>query len=123
MLDKLLPIEKKYEDLRQQSMDPEIISDQQKSIQINREVSSLQEIYDLIQEYKVATQQIQEAKELIATESDVDMLDMAKEELKSGEEHLESLDQKIKIALLPRDPNDEKNIFLEIRPAAGGDEA
>ena len=123
MLDKLLPIEKKYEDLRQQSMDPEILSDQQKSIQINREISSLQEIYDLIQAYKTATQQIEEAQELLATETDGDMVDMAREELKSGEEKIENLKQKIKIALLPKDPNDDKNIFLEIRPAAGGDEA
>jgi peptide chain release factor 1 len=123
MLDKLLPIEKRYEDLREQSMDPTIISDQQQSVAISRELSSLQDIYDLIQEYKVATQQVDDAKGMITSETDADMLDMAKEELKSGEETLEVLDQKIKIALLPRDPNDEKNIFLEIRPAAGGDEA
>lgn len=123
MLDKLLPIEKRYEDLREQSMDPTIISDQQQSVAISRELSSLQEIYDLIQEYKVATQQVDDAKGMLSSETDADMLDMAKEELKSGEETLEVLDQKIKIALLPRDPNDEKNIFLEIRPAAGGDEA
>lgn len=123
MLDKLLPIEKRYEDLREQSMDPTIISDQQQSVAISRELSSLQDIYDLIQEYKVATQQVDDAKGMLTSETDADMLDMAKEELKSGEVTLEALDQKIKIALLPRDPNDEKNIFLEIRPAAGGDEA
>jgi peptide chain release factor 1 len=60
---------------------------------------------------------------MLATESDPDMLEMAKEELKSGEAQLEELDKKIKIALLPQDPNDDKDVFLEIRPAAGGDEA
>ncbi len=104
-------------------MDAAIISDNKKSIAINKELSSLQEIYDLIQAYKSAHQQKQEAQEMIDTEKDSDMIDMAKEQLKEAEILIEDLDKKIKIELLPKDPNDEKNIFLEIRPAAGGDEA
>lgn len=123
MLDKLANIEKRYLDLRDQSMDSAIISDTKRSITINKEISSLQDIYDLIQAYKHADQQYKEAQELIDTEKDTDMIDMAKEQLKESEIMLEDLDKKIKIELLPKDPNDEKNIFLEIRPAAGGDEA
>ena len=123
MLSKLGSIEKKYLELREQSMDPEIISDTKKSIAINKEISSLQDIYDLIQAYKSAHQQKQEAQEMIDTEKDADMIDMAKEQLKEAELLLEDLDRRIKIELLPKDPNDDKNIFLEIRPAAGGDEA
>lgn len=123
MLDKLANIEKKYLDLREQSMNPEIISDQKKSIQINKEISNMQEIYELIQECRKYEAQVTGAKEIIWNESDPEMLEMAKEELKEGENKLEDLDQKIKIALLPKDPNDDKDIFLEIRPAAGGDEA
>ncbi|MFA7717812.1 MAG: peptide chain release factor 1 [Candidatus Absconditabacterales bacterium] len=123
MLDKLANIEKKYLDLREQSMNPEIISDQKKSIQINKEISNMQEIYELIQECRKYEAQVTGAKEIIGNESDPEMLEMAKEELKEGENKLEDLDQKIKIALLPKDPNDDKDIFLEIRPAAGGDEA
>jgi len=123
MLDKLANIEKKYLELREQSMDPEIISDQKKSIQINKEISNMQDLYDLIQECKKYEEQVKWAKEIIWSESDVEMLDMAKEELKEGENKLEELDQKIKIALLPRDPNDDKDVFLELRPAAGWDEA
>ena len=123
MLDKLTNIEKKYLELREQSMDPEIMSDQKKSIQINKEISNMQDLYDLIQECKKYEEQVKWAKEIIWSESDVEMLDMAKEELKEGENKLEELDQKIKIALLPRDPNDDKDVFLELRPAAGWDEA
>ncbi len=123
MLDKLSNIEKKYLELREQSMDPEIISDTKRSIQINKDISAMQHIYDLYQEYKKAHQQKKEAQEMIDTEKDFEMIEMAKEQLKESESLLQDLDQKIKIALLPKDPNDEKNIFLEIRPAAGGDEA
>lgn len=123
MLDKLSNIEKRYLELREQSMDPEIISDNQKSIQINKELSSLQDLYDLTQEYKKYESQVRWAKEIIADGSDAEMVDMAKEELKEWEHHLEELDKQIKIALLPQDPNDDKDVFLEIRPAAGGDEA
>jgi peptide chain release factor 1 len=123
MLDKLGNIEQRYLELREQSMDATIISDNKKSIMINKELSSLQNIYDLIQAYKVAHQQKKEAQEMIDTENDFEIVDMAKEQLKESEALIEDLDKKIKVALLPRDPNDDKNIFLEIRPAAGGDEA
>jgi len=123
MLDKLANIENRYLQLREQSMDAEIISDQKRSIAINKEISSLQNIYDLIQSYKHADQQHKEAQEMIDTEKDHEIIDMAKEQLKDSEHILEDLDHKIKIELLPKDPNDDKNIFLEIRPAAGGDEA
>lgn len=123
MLDKLANIEKKYLELREQMMDPEIISDNKKSIQLSRDLSGMQEIYSLYQEYKKAHQQKKEAQEMIDTEQDPEMLEMAKEQLKEAEGFIEQLDKKIKVALLPKDPNDDKNIYLEIRPAAGGDEA
>ena len=104
-------------------MDAEIISDNKKSIAINRELSSLQKIYDLIQAYKKAHQQKKEAQDMIDTERDFEIIDMAKEQLKESEILIDDLDRRIKIELLPKDPNDDKNIFLEIRPAAGGDEA
>jgi peptide chain release factor 1 len=118
MLDKLKSIEKKYLDLREQMMDSSITSDMQKSIQISKELSSLQVIYDLIQEYKKYYQQLNESKDIIKNESDSEIIEMAKEEIKEAELKLQDIDQKIKIALLPTDPNDEKNIYLEIRPAA-----
>jgi len=118
MLDKLLPLEKKYLDLREQSMNPEIISDTRKMISLSKEISSMQEIFDLTQEYRKALQKRDESKEMMNTETDPELIEMAKEDFKAAEAEIPELEQKIKIALLPKDPNDDKNIFLEIRPAA-----
>ncbi len=123
MLDTLQAIEQKYLNLREQAMDPTCLSDTQKMIAINKELTQLQELYDLIQLYKQTTHRIQEAKDILEHEHDPDLISMAKEELKDAEPKLEQLEHQIKIALLPKDPNDDKNIYLEIRPAAGGDEA
>jgi peptide chain release factor 1 len=118
MLEKLQTIEKRYLDLREQSVAPDVMSDMTKFIAINKELSGLQKIYDLIQDYKKYTNQLNESKEILNTEKDPDMLEMAEEELKDAENKIPELEQQIKIALLPTDPNDDKNIYLEIRPAA-----
>lgn len=118
MLEKLLPLEKKYLDLREQSMNPEILSDTQRMIKLSKEISSMQEIFDFTQEYRKALQKRDESKEMMNTESDAELIEMAKEDFKSAELQITDLEQRIKIALLPKDPNDDKNIFLEIRPAA-----
>ncbi|NOZ44839.1 MAG: PCRF domain-containing protein [bacterium] len=123
MINKLQNIIKKYEHLNVELMDPRIASDVQKSIEINKEMSNLQEAYRLAKEYVKYHQQLLEANEMIETENDEDMQDMAKTEKKEAENKLEELEKQLKVALLPKDPNDDKNIYLEIRPAAGGDEA
>ena len=123
MLDKLLSLEKRYLELRDQSMDADIISDNEKAIQINREVSNLQDIYDLTQDYKKYTTQYKESKEMMNNEKDAELIEMAREDYKEAETKIADLEEKIKIALLPKDENDDKNIFLEIRPAAWWDEA
>jgi len=118
MLEKLLTIEKKYLQLQEQSMDPSIMNDMKRYISINKELSSLKEVYDLAVAYRKAKTQISEAKEIIENESDEEIVDMAQEELKQAKDQIEDLEQKIKIALLPKDPNDDKDVYLEIRPAA-----
>ncbi|MCF7835337.1 peptide chain release factor 1 [Candidatus Gracilibacteria bacterium] len=123
MLDKLQSIIKKYESLKEQMMDNEIASDQQRIMNISKEMSQLEDSYNLSIEYKKYDSQLKEAQEILETESDSDILDMAQQQLEEAKEKLEDLDQKIKFALLPKDPNDDKDIYLEIRPAAGGDEA
>ncbi len=123
MINKLTHIIDKYERLQQQTMDPKIASDVQKSIEINKELSSLQKAYDLAIQYRKYYNQLQEAKELLNSDEDDEMKNMAKEEKREAESLLIDLEKQLKIALLPTDPNDDKNIFLEIRPAAGGDEA
>ncbi len=123
MLDKLQTIEKKYLQLQEQSMDPSAMNDMKRYISINKELSNLKEIYDLAVAYRKYHTQVDEAKDILANETDEDMVSMAKEELAEAEHHIEDLEQRIKIALLPKDPNDDKNIYLEIRPAAWWDEA
>lgn len=123
MIEKLNWIIQKYEELMAKSVSPEVVSDPKESIKINKEISSMQERYDLAKEYTTLWNQLEEAKEILNTESDEEMLEIAKEQKKESEEKLIEVENKLKIALLPQDPNDDKNIFLEIRPAAGWDEA
>ena len=124
MLTKLAKIAAKYEELQKQLYDPAISSDHQKMTKLNRELSALQETYDLYKYLQKRENQRNEAKELLEMgDEDPEMKELAKEQLVEAEEHLQGMEEKIKIALLPKDPNDEKNIFLEIRPAAGGDES
>ena len=123
MLDKLQSIETRYLHLQEQVLDPNIMSDMTKYIAINKELSSLKDVYDLVISYKKCKWQIDEAKEILASETDAEMIEMAEAELEEAEAQIPDLEQRIKIALLPKDPNDDKDVYLEIRPAAGGDEA
>ena len=123
MLEKLQTIINKYESLSEESLKPEIFEDMEKAKKVNKELSSLERTYELAVGYKKALETLSNAQEMLATETDEDMLEMAQEELDTAKEDIEKYDYDLKIALLPKDPNDDKNIYLEIRPAAGGDEA
>jgi peptide chain release factor 1 len=123
MIEKLQSIIDKYKELTELSISPDVVSNQKECVRISKEISNIKEQYELAVEYLKYTAQLDEAKEILNDESDTDMIDMAKEQKKEAEAKLEKLNEKLKIALLPQDPNDDKNIFLEIRPAAGGDEA
>lgn len=123
MLDKLQSIIKKYETLKSQMMNENIVSDPQKVMKISKEMRSLEDAYNLSIEYRKYDSQKKEAEEILQNESDNDLLEMAQQQLDEAKDRLEDLDQRIKIALLPKDPNDDKNIYLEIRPAAWWDEA
>jgi len=104
-------------------MDPKIASDVQASIQLNKDLNAIKESYLLAKEYQKYSHQLEEAKSILDNETDSDFLTMAKDQKKEAESHISDLEEKIKIALLPKDPNDDKNIYLEIRPAAWWDEA
>lgn len=123
MIEKLQSIIDKYKELTELSISPDVVCDQKECVRISREISGMQEQYDLAVEYLKHNAQLEEAKEILNEESDSDMIDMAKEQKKEAERAISRLEEKLKIALLPQDPNDERNIFLEIRPAAGWDEA
>lgn len=123
MLEKLNTIIAKYEHLREESLRPEIFEDMEKAKKVNKELSSLEKTFELAVAYKRALETLHNAQEMLANETDEDLLEMAQEELDTAKLSIETLDHELKIALLPKDPNDDKNIYLEIRPAAGGDEA
>lgn len=123
MLDTLLDIEQQYEQLQDQLMDPDVVSDLDLLRSLSKKSSDLEHMVSIIRRYKKILQDVSEAKEVLSTETDTDMISMAQEQLDYSSAQLPSIEEEIKIALLPKDPNDDKNIFLEIRPAAGGDEA
>lgn len=123
MFDKLQAIEDRYNKLTELLMDPEVISDSDKLREYSKEQSDIQEVVEKYRRYKVITQQLKEAKEMLEEESDEDIREMAREEINELEPEIEELEQQMKLLLVPKDPNDEKNVIMEIRGAAGGEEA
>ncbi len=123
MLEKLQAIINKYESLREESLKPEIFEDMEKAKKINKELAWMEKTYELALAYKKALETERDALDLINNESDQELVAMAQEELDEVRPQIEEFDRQLTIALLPKDPNDDKNIFLEIRPAAWGDEA
>ena len=123
MIEQLNNIEAKYLELRSMMMDEAVYSDQQKTREVNKQLSDLEEAYQIAVAYQKAYAEREEANQILNSESDSDFLEMAQDQKDTANKRLEELEEQFKIALLPKDPNDDKNIFLEVRPAAGGDEA
>lgn len=123
MIDQLASIESKYLEIQAQLYDERNMHNQVLLQQLNKEHKMLQEAYDIYQEYKQCLAAIREAKDMLDSETDPDLLAMAKEQLEQAQEIEHTMLDRMKIALLPKDPNDDKNIFLEIRPGAWGDES
>lgn len=123
LLKKLEECENRYKIVQEMVLDPNLVKDQKKYKDTMRENGYLSELNELYAQYKKVLQGIKDAKEMITAEDDVEMKEMAREELKSLEEEQPKLEEEIKLKLVPPDPLDEKNIILEIRSAAGGDEA
>lgn len=103
--------------------DPAIISDMDRYVKLNKEYSELEKIVAVYNDYKNVLDNLQSTKELLNTEKDEEMREMAKEELAALEERLPTLEEEIKWLLVPKDPEDEKNVIMEIRGGTGGDEA
>jgi len=120
LADKLTPFINRYNELSELLSSPDITSDIKKMTELSKEQSNLTPIVEKAKEYKSIIEQIEEAKELLG---DAEMGDMAKEELKELEPRLPELEEEIKFLMLPKDPNDDRNIILELRAGAGGDEA
>ena len=123
LLKKLEGIKRKFEEIEKKLSDPEIISDNKKFIQLNKEYKNLKPLIEVYDKYVNVLSNVKTNKEILATEKDLEMKELAKEELEILEKELPKLEDEIKILLLPKDPEDEKNAILEIRAGTGGDEA
>ena len=121
MIERLETIARRYEELNEILMDPSIASDIHKMTEASKEQASLETAYQLYQEYKKVLSGIEEAKELMK-ENDPEIKEMAELELSELEEKKTHLEEKLHLELIPKDPNDNKNVIVEVRGAAGGDE-
>lgn len=123
MFDKLDFILEKYQELSKKVSDPDVIADQNSWQKYMKELSELEPIVKEYEEYKKSKEALAEAKEILEMEDDDELREMAREEIKELETGIVEAEEKLKILLLPKDPNDEKNVFLEVRAGTGGDEA
>ncbi len=123
MLERLKELEDKYEELGVLISDPDVIADQNRWRNLMKEHAQLTDLIELYRQYKKCLEEIEDAKEMLNDKLDDDFREMVKEELKDNQALSEELEEKMKIELLPKDPNDSKNVIVEIRGGAGGDEA
>lgn len=123
MLERLKQIEARYEELANELSSPELLSDRDAYTKATRQHRNLGEIVEKYRSWKVLNEQLTGARELLETTEDDEMREMARLEVETLEQSLETTDKELKILLVPSDPNDEKNVILEIRAGTGGDEA
>ncbi|AAP29215.1 MULTISPECIES: peptide chain release factor 1 [Bacillus] len=123
MLDRLQAVENRYEKLNELLSDPAIISDSNKLREYSKEQSDIQETVEVYREYKDVREQLKDAKAMLEDKLDAEMREMVKEEVSELESQEKTLSERLKILLVPKDPNDDKNVIVEVRGAAGGDEA
>lgn len=123
MFENIEHIKENYLDLEKKMIDPEVLADISKLTKITREYNSLKPIVKKYDQIKDSESTIEENKDLINETDDQDMVDMLKEEIKENEKLLEEYKEEMKILLIPKDPNDSRDVIVEIRPGAGGDEA
>ena len=120
MIERLIAIEEKYNELSSELSKPEVLSDIKKTLELSKEQASLKDAYDAYQKYKKIESDLEEAKEMT---KDPELGEFAKEEISRLNKEKETLESEIEVLLLPKDPNDGKNVIVESRGAAGGDEA
>ena len=123
MFDKLEALSQRFDEIMNELAEPDVANNQERFRSLMKEQSDLTPIVDAYKEYKKAKQDIEDSLAMLEEESDDDMREMLKEELSDSKKKVEELEQKLKVLLLPKDPNDEKNVIVEIRAGAGGDEA
>ena len=123
MFDKLDFISDKYNEMALKAADPEVIANQKEWQKCVKEMGEMEPIVKKYEEYKAAKKGLADAKEIVETESDEELRELAKMEISEAEDSIETLTEELKILLLPKDPNDERNVILEVRAGTGGEEA
>jgi len=123
MLDRIRIVRQRFNEVSDLIIQPDIITDQKRYIQLNKEYKDLRKLLDIGEEYEILSNNITEAEEIISDGSDAEMVEMAKMEYDEAKEKLPALEEKIKFLLIPKDPEDSKNAIVELRAGTGGDEA
>ena len=123
MLDRLQYVKQRFDEISDLIIQPDVIADQKRYVQLNQEYKSLNALVQKREEYINLDANIKEAQEIIADGSDAEMVEMAKMQLEEAKERLPELEEEIKFMLIPKDPEDAKNVMVEIRAGTGGDEA
>ena len=123
MIEKLEELRLRFEEVGQLLMQPETVKDMKKYSQLNKEYKDLEKIVSKYKQFNDARNHLQQAKEVLQKEKDEEMRDMAKMEIDELEPKIEAVEKQLKELLIPKDPNDDKNVMLEIRAGTGGDEA
>ena len=123
MFSKLSEVESRYEQVNMALQRPDVASDMKQYRQLMKELSDLEKVVSIYRDYKQKMESLKANKELLSSEDDNEMRDLLREEIRDLEEQVPALESKLKLSLIPKDPKDDKNIILEIRAGAGGDEA
>jgi peptide chain release factor 1 len=123
MLEKIQIIKQRFEEINDLIIQPDVISDQKRYIKINKEYKDLKKILDKTQVYETLISNIEEAQDIISDSSDSEMIEMAKLQLDESKQQLPKVEEEIKFLLIPKDPEDSKNVVIEVRAGTGGDEA
>ena len=123
MFDRLEDLLRHFEELQEELTHPDVLADQDRFRRLMKEQNDLQPIVDAYSRYKAAQKNIEESLALLEEEKDEELRELAKEELSESRAAVPELEKELKVLLLPKDPNDEKNVIMEIRAGAGGDEA
>ena len=123
MLEKIQIIKQRFDEVSDLIIQPDIISDQKRYIQVNKEYKDLKKILERAEVYKTLVSNLEEAQEIIADGSDPEMVEMAKIQMDEAKQQIPVLEEEIKVLLIPKDPEDAKNVVIEVRAGTGGDEA
>ncbi len=123
MIDRLRIVKQRFDEVSDLIIQPDIISDQKRYVKLNKEYKDLNKLVLKGEEYKSAVANLEEAKEIISDESDAEMIEMAKLEMEEANQKIPKLEEELKVMLIPKDPEDAKNVIVEIRAGTGGDEA